>query len=786
VIASGTESPQIVLLEDDAEFAELLRAQLAADGLDCVLTRVQVRCDFILEILRPEVDVILADVASRGLGGAEALEIARERRPELPFLFVSGAIGERVAVDLLKRGATDHVLKENLGLLAPALRRALREAKQRCEQVTAEQALRRSEARYRSLVDMSPSAVLAHVDGKIAFVNHAALRMFGAASPEQLLGSPILDRVHPDSRSAVSDRIQVMNTLGEPMQAREERFLRLDGEVIFTEVVAAPIDFEGRRGIQAIYTDISARKAAEAALRDSEEHARQIVENALDAVVTIDRRGYITGWNGRAEKTFGWRHDEALGRLLTDLIVPEEHRASQQESFARLAAASDARAFNRRHEIHAQRRGGERMIVEISISPVYRGGVATTFSAFLRDVTAARRDEEAKRQLEARVRQVQKMESIGTLAGGIAHDFNNILTGILMNVDLAKEDLPPEHPVRESLDEIALAGRRAADLVGQILTFSRQREQERAPLHLQSVVAEALKLLRASLPSSIEIRTRAPRDRAMILADASCIHQIVMNLGTNAAHAMALHGGVLDVALETVTIDAAEASTRPDLREGRYVRLAIADTGQGMDRATIDRIFEPFFTTKPPGEGTGLGLSVVHGIVRSHDGVIAVTSVPGRGTTFQIHFPVYEVRTPAFGITAVPRPAGGRERVLIVDDEQAVARSSARILERFGYRVTFRTDPEEALAVFREQPESFDLVISDLTMPGMSGIDVARAILALRPGFPVILMSGLVDEATLASAQALGVREVLLKPVMPNLLAETVRATVTGRAAAVA
>ena len=376
------------------------------------------------------------------------------------------------------------------------------------------------------------------------------------------------------------------------------------------------------------------------------------------------------------------------------------------------------------------------------------------------------------------------MEAIGTLAGGIAHDFNNILTGILMNVDLAKEDLTPGHPARESLGEIALAGRRAADLVGQILTFSRQREQERAPLHVEAVVTEALRLLRASLPSSIEIRSRVARDRAMILADGSRIHQIVMNLGTNAAHAMQPHGGALDVALETVIVNADEAIRRPDLREGRYVRLTITDTGHGMDRATIDRIFEPFFTTKAPGEGTGLGLSVVHGIVRSHDGVIAVTSEPGHGTTFQIHFPVYEVRTPAFGISAVPRPLGGHQRVLVVDDEPAVARSSARILERFGYGVTFHTDPTEALAAFREHPDAFDLVISDLTMPGLSGLELAREMLALRPGLPVILTSGYVDEDTLASALSLGVRDVLLKPVMANQLADAVRLAVTGKTGA--
>jgi PAS domain S-box-containing protein len=738
----AAESPRIVLLVDDAGFASRIEAQLAEDGLDCEITRAATRADLILAIHRPEIDAVLADASCAGLGGADALDLVLTRRPDLPVILVSGAIGERVAVDLLKRGATDHVLKDNLGLLAPSLRRALREAKQRFEQASAEQALRRSEARYRALVDMSPSAVLVHVEGKIVFVNHAGLRLFGAVSLDELVGKPILDRVHRDSRPVIIDRIHRMNTIDEPVPPIEERFLRLDGGEIFCEVVAAPIELEGRRAIQVIYTDIGARKAAEAALRDSEDHARQIVENALDAVATMDRRGYVLGWNRQAEKAFGYRASEAIGRLLTDLIIPAEHRESQQATFARLTAASDGRAFHRRHEIHAQNRGEQRMIVEISISPVYRGGVATTFSAFLRDVTEARRDDETKRQLEARVRQVQKMEAIGTLAGGIAHDFNNILTGILMNVDLAKEDLTPEHPARESLDEIAQAGRRAADLVGQILMFSRQREQERGPLHVASVVTEALKLLRASLPSSIEIRSRLGRDRAMILADASQIHQIVMNLGTNAAHAMSAHGGVLDVALETVFVDADEAHRRADLREGRYVRLTIADTGHGMDRAT---------------------------------------SEADRGTTFQIHFPVYEVRTPAFGISAVPRPAGGHERVLLVDDEQAVARSSARILERFGYRVTFHTDPVQALDVFRESPDSFDLVISDLTMPGLSGLELAREIRALRPDLPVILASGYVEEATLERARALGVREVLLKPVMPNELAETVRAVVAGK-----
>ena len=383
----------------------------------------------------------------------------------------------------------------------------------------------------------------------------------------------------------------------------------------------------------------------------------------------------------------------------------------------------------------------------------------------MQDITERKRLEAANTLLEAQIRQAQKLEAIGQLAGGIAHDFNNILAIILGTAELAVADTDPSHPARASLDEITQASNRAKDLVQQILTFSRQQPQNRQVISLEPVITEAAKFLRSTLPSGVEVVLALAASVPPVLADATQIHQVVFNLCTNAWHALEEQPGRIGIQLQPVTLDAAGAGRIAGLRPGRFACLTVSDTGKGMDAATLEHIFNPFFTTKAPGKGTGLGLSVVQGIVAAHDGAITVVSQPGQGSTFQVYFPAADVGT---ADSAVPpgglAPQGQGQHVLFLDDEAALVRLTTRMLEWLGYRVTGFTRAAAAVEAFRANPGQFDVVITDLNMPGTSGLVVARELLTLRPDLPVLLCSGHVTEQMQAEAHSTGIRHVLHKP----------------------
>ncbi|MEN9574563.1 MAG: hypothetical protein RL514_2418 [Verrucomicrobiota bacterium] len=385
-----------------------------------------------------------------------------------------------------------------------------------------------------------------------------------------------------------------------------------------------------------------------------------------------------------------------------------------------------------------------------------------------------RREVVDRKRAEAQFLQAQKMDAIGQLAGGIAHDFNNILAAIIGNVELARMCAPDDPGLPESLDAVFTASQRAADLVKQILAFSRRQEQAREPIFLHIVVREAVKLLRATIPAAVEFQTHVAKVRT-VLGDGSQIHQVVMNLCTNAAHAMRDRPGVLQIELSEVELDAEFAQAHPDVRPGWHVCLRVTDNGSGMDRATVDRIFEPFFTTKAPGEGTGLGLSVVHGIVKNHEGSITVDSERGVGTTFHLYFPVFEASAAELAPDAPPVPVGHGERILFVDDEETLARLGETILKRLGYRVTAITSVTEALAVFQAQPEQFDLVITDLNMPVMNGTNFARQLLQIRPDIRIVLTTGYSARLTPELVRGMGFRELLPKPAEFRTLGETVQ-----------
>jgi signal transduction histidine kinase/ActR/RegA family two-component response regulator len=384
--------------------------------------------------------------------------------------------------------------------------------------------------------------------------------------------------------------------------------------------------------------------------------------------------------------------------------------------------------------------------------------------------------QQEKEKLLSELRQSQKMEAIGTLAGGIAHDFNNILTPILGYSEIALHILKPDDQLYEPIEVIHQAGDRAKELVKRILTFSRQHENELASLKLQPILKETIKLLRSSLPTTIEIRQDIDPDCGAVISDLTQFQQIIMNLGTNASHAMEKSGGILEIALQEIYLSKDDALTSQGLSIGATACLTISDTGCGMDKITLAKIFDPYFTTKEQGKGTGMGLAMVHGIILRHHGHINVYSEPGKGTSFKIYLPIASEETGHHATAPSASAVGGTERILLVDDEKTIATMLCTMLERLGYQVQPVTDSREALEVFRAQPDSFDLVITDQTMPHLTGGELAKELLAIRADIPIILCTGFSTNFTEELAKKLGIREYIMKPVIVQELSRKIRA----------
>jgi len=396
------------------------------------------------------------------------------------------------------------------------------------------------------------------------------------------------------------------------------------------------------------------------------------------------------------------------------------------------------------------------------------------------DITSRKQAEEKEKKLETQLRQAQKMEAIGTLAGGIAHDFNNVLYAIIGYTELSMGAVPEGSKARSNLHEVLKAADRATDMIQQILTFSRKTEKEKKPTNVQSVLKEAVKLIRTSLPSTIEIRQDIDADCDPVMADPTQIHEIIMNLGTNSYHAMRDKGGVLGITLRQEEIGSDDSKYDLDLHPGPYLKLIVEDTGHGIAGNVMGRIFDPYFTTKGVGEGTGMGLSVVHGIVKDHGGDIKVYSEPGKGTAFHVYLPVIETGTVERKIISAGPAPTGTERILFVDDEETIVYMTQQILESLGYHVTPHTSSVEALEAFRARPDEFDLVITDMTMPNMTGAELAPRLLEIRSDIPIILCTGFSEIMDENKAKAIGIREYVMKPIVRDEIARKIRKVMGG------
>ena len=612
-------------------------------------------------------------------------------------------------------------------------------------------------------------------EARATFVNQRMAEMLGCP-PEKILGRSMFDFRDEDSRNIAREKLGRRWT--GISEQYEFRFIREDGSDFWGIVAARPVRDETGQivGALGMVTDITKRKAAEAALRRGEEELRAMFEGTVMGVTLVDATATIIKCNPAMEQLLGYGRGEVCGMKIAQFTHPED---LDLHLFHELVAGRiDSYSYEKRF----LRKDGSIVWVRVTASDLREADGRLRFvMGMIEDVTAHKKAEEERTRLETQLRQSQKMQSLGTLAGGVAHDFNNILTAISGNTQLALMDVPADHPAHISLVEIEAATSRATDLVRQILAFSRPQEPKRQVVNVPTVVAEALRLLRASLPATLEIRAHTEEGTPDIAADATQVHQVIMNLGANAAHAVGDHPGLLEFLLTPVAVDASLAATSPELREGRYARLSVRDNGGGMDRATVERIFEPFFTTKKPGHGTGLGLSVVHGIVKGHGGAITVYSAPGQGTVFHVYLPA--AARPTSEPTAPPAasPRGAGQRVLYVDDEEQLIYLARRGLGKLGYHLTTFLDARAALEAFRAQPADFDVIITDLAMPGLSGLEFAAEIRLVSPGVPIILPSGYLRPQDTESAHRLGIRELLPKPASLDHLVQAIQRALQSR-----
>ena len=500
-------------------------------------------------------------------------------------------------------------------------------------------------------------------------------------------------------------------------------------------------------------------------LIESEKRYRNLFQDSHVVMLLIDPdNGQIVDANYAAVRFYGWSIDQLKTKKISEinaLPVEEVHQAMQKA------------AKEENHKVVFKHRRADGLIcdVEIFTSPIKISGRAL-LSSMIYDITERITNEIEKEKLQRKLIQAQKMEAFGQLAGGIAHDFNNILSAVIGFTELALDEVEKGSPIEEDLQEVYTAGRRAKDLVQRILAFARQTGEEIEPIEIATIAKEVLKLIKSSTPASIEIKQNL-NTRSMIMGNAIQIHQIMMNLCTNAVYAME-DGGVLEIGLKDVLIENTTDISKLELKSGNYVEMIISDTGSGIPEDIIGSIYEPYFTTKPLGEGTGMGLAMVHGIVESYGGKIEVESALTKGTTFTIYLPVAEQGNPALPYASTEIPMGN-ERILLVDDEAPVAKMQGKILERFGYSVTIMTNSAEALNLFAGKPDSFDLVMTDATMPNLTGDKLAIELMKIRPDIPVILCTGYNRKITNETAQKIGIKAFSYKPIVKEELAKTVR-----------
>jgi PAS domain S-box-containing protein len=765
------EKLRILHLEDDRIHIDLARALLAEDGIDCDFAVVATEKDFAAALDTDKFDLVLADFTLPGFDGMMALAMVRERFPDLPFIFLTGTMGEEIAIDAMKCGATDYVLKNRLSRLAPAVKRALAEVGERFGRKKTEEALRRSNEKLRqsnemsrALIQASPLAIfLLDKDSRVQVWNPAAERIFGWSAGD-VLGKPL--PIVPSDQEEEFSRTCTWILQGQLMIRKELQLESKDGVTIDISLHSAPVSNSMGKApsILAMCADITERKRIDRQLLRSEQKFRTAFEDAAVGMCLtgIDHRFLVV--NRSLCNMLGYTMEELLTMNWIETTLPEDLEKCLKWEAGQVAGEGHSASMEQRY-LHKDGRIVWGMVSKVLLRD--DAGAPSYFINQLQDITELK-------CLELKLHHSQKMEALGTLTGGIAHDFNNVLTAIIGYGSLLEMKLDESDPSRQFVEYILTAADRAASLTQSLLTFGRKQDLETHVVNLSDIVQGVEKFLLRLLREDIELRTTISDEVCMVLADAGQIEQVLMNLATNARDAMQ-NGGKLAIATSMIDIGRDFVATHGYGTPGRYALLTVTDTGNGMNEETKSRIFEPFFTTKEVGRGTGLGLSMAYGIVKSHNGYITCYSEPGEGTTFRVYLPAVDAMAEPLSESSAETPPGGTETILVAEDDEQVRILTHKLLESFGYTVIEARDGKDALAQFFAHQETIQLALLDVIMPGKNGREAYEEMRKMSPGLKVLFTSGYSADIFQQGEFHESSYALISKPVLPAELLQKIR-----------
>ncbi len=800
---------KILVVDDNPQMLDLIADLLEDEGHQVLTAKDGLSALDILISFIP--DIMFVDLVMPKIGGDKLCKIIRKMQhlKDCYLVLVSAAAAE-MDFDYTEIGADACIAKGPLGSIIGNVLAALRESDSllkdkkpkpikgfdtvHLRQMTKE--LLSQNRHWEAILDSMSEGILETFEDRVVYGNSAALALFGISLEELLAAYPpdlFDDIVQPQIEKLMKSRtdkpfeigyskaikinnkhvtlnklsvrgesstsIIMMTDVTERLKADEELKKAHDELELRVEQRTAELIQINEK----LKRKIQEHKQAKESLQESNVRFRELAELLPETIFEMDANGTLTFVNRKAFDCLGYtQQDFDQGLKGLEMIDPKDRRRAVES--AKRVMSGENIGLN---EYTAMRKDKSTFPALIRSTAICRDDKPIGLRGFIIDITETKR-------LEAQLQQSYKMEAIGTLTGGIAHDFNNILGIIIGNTELALDDVPEWNPAYFNLEEIKTAGLRAKDIVRQLLGFAHKTDQKREPIKLIPVIRDSLKFLRATLPTSIAFRQNTQASADTVLADPTQIHQIMLNLYTNAAHAMEETGGTLEIVIQNLVLDNDSADIYPNLSPGKYIEVALSDTGQGMNSEVKDRIFDPYFTTKEIGKGSGMGLSVVHGILQSHQGAISVDSEPGKGSTFRILFPVIEEETVIESKSVEEFPTGN-ERILFIDDEESIVNMARQILERLGYQVETKQNPVDALESFHSKPERFDLIITDMTMPYMTGDKLVTQILNIRSDIPTILCTGFSEKISEKKAQELGIKAFVLKPLVKRDFAVTVR-----------
>ncbi|MGH9698972.1 MAG: response regulator [Candidatus Acidiferrales bacterium] len=764
---------RLLIADDDPDDLELCLRTLRKSGIPFEAHTATTREEFTKILRENPVDMVLSDFRMKNWTGIDAFHEIREVSPETPMILLTGTLGDEKAVECIKLGITDYVLKEQIARLPMSIRRAEDEKALRHAEVHALNALRESEERYRTLVESAPEAIVVFDPEKRRFMdcNDRAMRLLRMTREELLRRgfSDISAEVQPDGIDhAWREREDIQAALQQTIPSREWILRSSDGEEFPAEVYFASLPSPGNHLIRASILDITERKRAESALRESEARYRGLIDNATYGIYWISLTGEFINANPAFARMLGYDSQRELLALGTTEPIFRDPLVRKQV-LKQYASSGNVDA-----QVEWKCKDGSVITVRLKGHRIRNPNASDYMEVFVEDITE-------RLTLEKQLVQAQKFEAIGQLAGGIAHDFNNMIGAILGWTEMGIDETPADSRLHRHFEKILQQSHRAAALTRQLLAFARRQILEPRNMDLNQTVKETLSLLEKVLGSHIEIKTHLDEQLSNVRADPTQVDQVLMNLCINARDAMP-QGGSLIIETQNVEFDEEYCFSQPYARPGHFVMLAVSDTGTGMDAATIDRIFEPFFTTKELGKGTGLGLATVYGIVRQHGGFVHVYSEINVGSTFRIYLPVSREAADLLSpVVEAGSIRGGSETILVAEDHEGLGELARETLEGMGYQVVMARDGEQAVTEFLAHKDSIDLLLFDVVLPKLGGPEAHSRISAVSPGIPVLFVTGYSSDVALRNRVQQEGLPVLQKPYSPRDLARRVRETLDKR-----